>query len=229
MAPTKPVKPVITELPINHEFPMANGQYIGNEVKKELVFLHHTAGTTAKSAINWWNQTKDRVGVAFVIDRDGIIYQTFDPKDWAYHLGLKGDNDYVEKASIGIEIVSGGRLHLVDGKYIFYPLFPNLSGAREIPKEEVYEIEGGRWDGIWQKYTDAQVTSVIGLVKKLCTDFGIIIQPDFSEHTLEYNEDVFKKELHGLYSHSTVRKDKVDIFPQENLIKGLQSLISIPS
>lgn len=90
-------------------------QYIPERQEKDLVVLHHTVGGTARSTFEWW-QTGDReqrVATAYIIDRDGIIYEVFDPAHWAYHLGLKGAAGAHDKRSIGIELASEGGLREV--------------------------------------------------------------------------------------------------------------------
>src|SRR3972149_4662478 len=102
---------------INKTKRLNNLQYYPKANQKTMIFWHHTAGTTAQGAIDWWNQTPVAVGTAYLIDRDGTIFEVFDPKLWAYHLGVKNDDDYIEKNSIGIEIVAAGQLYLEkDGK-----------------------------------------------------------------------------------------------------------------
>ncbi|NJO59692.1 MAG: hypothetical protein HC836_15715 [Richelia sp. RM2_1_2] len=91
---------------------------------KKNIVLHHTAGwvvqkgTKDKASMNhvaWWNSrnneisdTQGRVSTAFSIDYHGNIYQHFDPKFWAYHLGLGRAKNYLDKQSIGIEITNEG-------------------------------------------------------------------------------------------------------------------------
>ena len=79
-------------------------QYYHDEYKKTQIYLHHTVSSTVDSTFNWWQQTSEPVGTAYIIDKDGAIYETFNPKYWYYHLGL-GVSKY-EKQSIGIELVN---------------------------------------------------------------------------------------------------------------------------
>lgn len=82
--------------------------YIPVETKKSLIVLHHTVGGSAKSTIDYWRSDPGRIATACVVERDGNIFEVFDPKFWAFHLGLKGTNGAVDKRSIGIEIASEG-------------------------------------------------------------------------------------------------------------------------
>ena len=104
---------------------LSNGQYLTQEYEKKSQFLHHTVSTNAMSAWRWWNSTPERVGTPFIIDRDGSIIECFDPKMWAFHLGIVGDDNWHEKHSINIELTSAGPLYYHNKEFRFYPLWPN--------------------------------------------------------------------------------------------------------
>lgn len=206
---------------INKTKKLQSTQYYATTEEKKQIFWHHTAGTTADGAISWWNQTPERVGTAYVIDRDGTIFELFNPSAWAYHLGVYakdgGDiHDLDEKQSIGIEIVSAGILHQDEkGNFVQYPLYPNKAGAHIIPHDEVWDMgENKEWRGsrFYQGYSDKQVESLIWLTKKLSEDYKISLPTDISK-IFGFNAEVIKDKTPGLWSHSTVRKDKSDAIP----------------
>ena len=86
-------------------------QYFQEAPKKKHIYLHHTVGGTARSSFEYWNGKTNKVATAYLVERDGTIYQVFDPKYWAWHLGLKSSNNTIaNKQSIGIEIASEGAL-----------------------------------------------------------------------------------------------------------------------
>lgn len=207
---------------------LLNAQFYGNVHEKKQIFLHHTAGTTADGAINWWNQTPEPVGTAYLIDRDGSIIEVFSPQCWAFHLGVTtkagGDpNNLDEKQSIGIELVAAGPVYADEtGKFVHYPLYPNKAAKNAIKQDEVWDMGEKGWRGAryYHTYTDKQIESMIWLVNKLCTDFKINLQPNVLS-MFEYNEQVVKDKTPGLWSHSTVRKDKQDIVPHPSLIEKL--------
>lgn len=214
------------ELVINRTKRLNNDQFYPQAIKKTQIFWHHTAGMNAAGAIAWWNQTPDHVGTAYVIDRDGTIYEVFDPKSWAYHLGIpakNGGDGMDDKDSIGIEIVSAGWVNAeVDGTFTFYPLFPNKAGAQKVKAEEVWDFgedETKWWRGhrYYHAYSEKQIDSLLNLTKKLAADFGILIQDDLSEF-YEYNKDVITKHTPGLWSHSTVLMEKSDIIPHNDFM-----------
>lgn len=214
-------------LSINKSKALKKVQYYPTVDKKDSIFIHHTAGTSAQGALSWWDQTPDVVGTAYVIERDGTIYEAFDPSFYAYHLGIKDDDNYMEKHSIGIEIVSAGQLYKeADGKYYFYPLYPSKNGAKVIPESEVWAVD---WRGYkhYHAYTDKQIESTINLIKHLCQKFGIKIQSNL-EKFWEYNPEIYKKHITGLWSHSSVRSDKNDIIPHLPFIQKLISSLGQP-
>lgn len=198
-----------------------NLQYYPQVKNKIMIFWHHTAGTSADGAISWWNQTPEKVGTAYVIDRDGKIIETFEPNRWAYHLGVKGDDDVADKDSIGIELVAVGQLYKEGAEFVFYPLFPSKVGRKVIPTNEVAILDTP-WKGFkyYQKYTDKQIESLIWLTKKLQKDFNIPTQVDF-KNFFEYNKDVITAGIHtpGIWSHTTVRQDKNDVVPYPEFLK----------
>lgn len=215
---------------INRSKRLKGNQYYPVSHEKDCVFLHHTVGTTADGAIHWWNQTPSHVGTAYVIDRDGTIYECFDPCLWAYHLGIKGDTNNMERKSIGIEIVSAGQLYKANKDFIFYPIWPQKKPFTIIPPEEVTTIEKG-WRGFnyFHKYTDEQIKSVCELLVHLEKSFKAInYQKEGLSKFYEFQPKLIDNYKSGLFSHSTVRKDKTDIFPQKNLIEAITKTLGNP-
>lgn len=220
-----PAKPKLSKsLEINKSLSLRNDQYYPGVEGKEAIFLHHTSGLTARGAFDWWNQTPEHVGVPYIIDRDGTIYEVFPPNRWSFHLGIKGDDDYMEKRSIGIEIVSAGGLQAVEKKNIFYPHWPLTIQPKEISKDEV-EILDKAWREfkIFQIYTEEQINSLSLLIPFLIEQFNMPI-PKVNKDFYEYNDKIIRDHIPGIWSHSSVRKDKSDIFPYEPLLDMLMGL-----
>lgn len=201
---------------------LSKNQYYESEYKKKHIFLHHTAGGSAQGAINWWNSAPDHVSTAYIIDRAGRVFECFPPQYWAYALGLKGGTE-IEKASIQIELVAWGSLLERNGKFYTYT-------KEEVPE---CEVEDFSWmsDGLWrgkryyQGYTDEQIDSLGFLLQKLIKDFKIELQPlHFLKYVQNYRPTWQKNPQSGIWSHSTVRKDKSDIIPQKSLTNLLINL-----
>ncbi|MBI1837754.1 MAG: N-acetylmuramoyl-L-alanine amidase [Flavobacteriia bacterium] len=74
--------------------PLDKTQYFQEKYTKRQIVLHHTASSgNAQNVIAGWNKNAERVGVAFVIDREGIIHQAFNSAHWAHHLGTHEVNN----------------------------------------------------------------------------------------------------------------------------------------
>lgn len=213
---------------------LTDDQYLKQETPKKQIYLHHTAGNS--SAINtakYWQGTQDRVATAFIIagnvknsanEKDGDIIQCFGSKYWAYHLGLKQEiftangipYQSLDKISIGIEVCNWGQLtKQADGT------FKNYVGGI-VPKEEAFELDtpfkGYKY---FHNYTDAQIASLKDLLIYLCDKFSI---------NKTFNPDIFditKRALageNGIYTHNSVRHDKVDIYPHPKMIEMIKTL-----
>ena len=121
----------------------------------------------------------------------------------------------MDKISIGIEICNWGQLTLKDGKFYNYV-------NREVPADEVCELatpyKGYKY---YHNYTDAQIQSTKELLLLWKEKYNI---------PLTYNEDIWDitpralKGEAGVFTHNSVRKDKVDIYPHPKMIEMLKSL-----
>lgn len=204
--PSAMTEPVIKKLPLKPE------QYYQVAYPKKHIFLHHSAGGSAASSIAHWASNPDHIATAFVIDRDGTIYETFDPKYWAYHLGVRG-NSIIERSSIGIEICSYGALD---------PATLETYTGKVIPVEKTVKLDTPfRNYRVWEKYTAEQIASLSKLLPYLLDRFKIPMQPDRKEFWEHRNPATL---LPGVWSHSTVRLDKIDIFPQRELVELIMGL-----
>ena len=194
---------------------LSNTQYYEKGYPKKYIFLHHTSGRSVGDAISWWNSKPDHVSTAFIIGRDGKIFKCFDPKYWAYALGLKGGTA-IEKASIQIELVAWGKVARKNEKFVSYV-------GTTIPNDEVVEFKDMfRESYHYHKYTDEQLEALRVLLPKLVNDFGIKVQP--LTNFWHYDKNWLSNPKEGIWSHSTVRSDKSDIMPQKELITLLYSL-----
>jgi N-acetyl-anhydromuramyl-L-alanine amidase AmpD len=190
------------------KLPLKANQYHKGIYDKKVIILHHTAGGSALSSIAWWAKDPRPVATPYIIDRDGIIYECFDPKYWAYHIGAGVLS--LEQQSIGIELANYGSLTLKDGKYTTYV------GSR-ISKEKVIELPAPfRGSKYWEAYTPKQIAALKELLQYLVKKFKIEKQPD-TKNFYEYRNPKTIKA--GIYSHTSARRDKKDIFPQPDLLK----------
>jgi hypothetical protein len=206
-----------------------DSQYFREEFEKTQIFLHHTAGNpSGQGTFEWWASNPERIGTCVAISgkgyNDGEIVQGFSSKYWAYHLGLKTQiftahglpYRAIDKFSIGIEICNWGQLtKKADGKYYNY-----VNGV--VPADEVIELATPfKGYTYFHNYTDAQIQSVKDL---------LLLWKDKYNIPLKYNEDIWDvtsralKGEPGVYTHNSVRTDKVDIYPHPKMIAMLKSL-----
>lgn len=214
-----------------YNFPQT--QYIPNETQKVQIYLHHTAGNANASATyKDWETNKERIATCIVIAgkpkkfetfKDGEIIQGYSSKYWAYHLGLKESVFHnfnipyksLDKNSIGLEICSWGQLTYKEGKFYTW-------AKKVIPSEDVIELSTPfRGFKYFHNYTDAQIQSVKELLVYWKQRWNI---------PLTYNDDIWDvtpralRGEAGVYTHNSVRYDKVDIYPHPKIIEMLKSL-----
>jgi hypothetical protein len=212
---------------IQVDFPF--NQYIREEHPKSQVYLHHTAGgPNGVGTFGWWASNKERVATCVSISGigkgcvDGQIVQGFSSKFWAYHLGLKKSvfssrkipYTQLDKISIGIEICNWGNLRETNGKFYNYVGREMTNGIIKLDKP----YKGFTY---FHDYTDAQIESVQQLLLLWNKRYGI---------PLDYNEDIWDissralKGEPGIYTHNSVIKGKIDIYPHPRMIEMLKSL-----
>jgi len=188
--------------PVN--FPAKN--YFTALQRKTQIVLHHTAGGSAMSAINWWktrNDGKGTIATPYVIERDGTIYQLFNAFAWAHHLGVSGKPNLC-RFSIGIELVCWGAIAESD------------IGKRVAVNEAVdYGFAGFKGSRFFQNYTAAQLESVSLLLPILSTFAGIPLV--YGENKLFSLSPDALAGVPGLYTHVSYRQDKSDLHPQQEL------------
>ncbi len=195
---------------------LKDDQYFKEKQLKNQIVLHHTAGSgNAENVIYGWNFNPEKVGTAYVIDSAGMVNLAFDPQYWAYHIGLKTNNNLnLNKHSIGIEVCNWGQLLKKGDKYFNYI-------NKEVPENEVVQISKFRGFEYYHKYNDLQIESLRKLLLELCAKFSI---------SKEYNSDMWDISQNalngkqGIYTHVSYRTDKNDMSPQFNLIEMLKNL-----
>lgn len=203
---------------------MPDNQYIKQITPKTQIYIHFTAGwPSAKNTIHYWNSDEVRVATSYVIDGNtGIPYEVFHPDYWAYHLGVKGTNGKLDKTSLGIEICAFGPL-LKKGQDFY--AWPNKYTTAKVDAKDVYTLDTPfRGYTYYFKYTDAQLENVEKLLRLLITRYKIPVQKSFDMKWLDYNQDVIKNILPGIWSHTSVRKDKFDTYPDQRLFDILNKL-----
>lgn len=191
--------------------------YFAQKFPKDLIMLHFTAGSSARSAYDSWRSTPSKVATAYLVDTDGSIYECFPPEYWAYHLGVAGaaSADWKhDKRSIGIEIANAGplRLDANDGQQLNW--WPNNFKTKFCTTEETAKYVKAPYRGFayFASFPPVQCDAVVGLVDQLCSAFSIprALPPEVKRTAFDIE---FFESFRGIASHQNFRRDKLDIGP----------------
>jgi N-acetyl-anhydromuramyl-L-alanine amidase AmpD len=193
----------------NRSLALTEADYVATVTAKDLIVLHFTAGEKAKGACETWRQDPRRIATAYIVDPDGTVFEMFDPKYWASHLGVSGGAAH-DRRSIGIEIANVG------------PLTPSADNSAlnwwvgqrycSLDEASMYRKQTYRGFDYYAAYPPTQMSAVAGLVKHLVERFSIppVLPPAAKRH--EYDAAFFAS-FKGIATHANFRKDKFDVGP----------------
>jgi hypothetical protein len=196
------------------------------------LFLHHTAGGHDPYAVvkMWNNDTRGRIGTEFVMggqsvfnnndEFDGVIVQAFPEGAYAWHLGENG-SQYMHTNSVGIETCNFGPIK--DGK--------TYTGQKANQDQIVTLDKEFRGYKTWHRYSDQQILKLKELILFIANRDNIDIRKGLIEQIrkngvggFDFNSDAYYGKVKGMWTHTNTRKDKTDMFPQQELIDMLLSL-----
>ena len=199
--------------------------------KPEYIFLHHTAGwhNPFKTVDHWARDNRGRVATEFLLggqsikgndDRyDGVLVQCTPEGGWGWHLGT--GKSHMHKNSVGIEVNNFGWIK--DGK--------TYAGTVAAESQLVTLAKPFRGYKTWHRYSDKQITVLRDWLIWIADRDGIDVREglpalvkSIGADAFEYIEEVRAGKLKGVWTHTNVRKDKVDMFPQPELMDMLVSL-----
>jgi len=220
---------------IIHRHYLPKGEYINGPIKNEYIFLHHTAGNANpyRCIDHWGRDTRGRVATEFVLggvnhrngndEYDGVMVQAFPEGAQGWHLGKTGSG-FMNRHSVGLEICSMGYLDSKTKKtYVG-------STCHESQICELPEHFKGRLH--WHKYSDAQIKETEKWIRYVGERDGIDIRLGLKQYIkkygptkgFEFQEDAYYGKVKGLLTHTNVRKDKWDCFPQPEFVDMIMSL-----
>ena len=226
-------KTYITEngLIVNRHF-LPPGEYKSGPTNKEYVFLHHTAGwhNPFKTIDNWGRDSRGAVATEFVLggpsvkgndDRyDGIMLQAFPEGGYGWHLGKNG-SQHMHTHSVGVEVNNFG--YIIDGK--------TYAGTTAHESQIVKLAKPFRGHSLWHRYSDAQIDAmrlwILWIAERDNIDVRAGLPALIKEKgadAFEFNEDAYYGKVKGTWTHTNTRKDKVDMFPQQEFMDMLISL-----
>jgi len=218
------------------KYHLPEGEYIRKATPKKWIMLHHTAGrhNPYKCIDHWARDSRGRVGTNYVIggvsadgkktEHDGKVLRAIDDEYFGWHIG-RGGEYIIKEQSISIEICSAGGLKKKDdGKW--YTWFGEVVDESQVcvlkKKFRGYQA--------FQKYTPEQLKSLEALLKFLSKKHGISLKEGMQElmkegvNAFEINKDICNAEIKGLISHTNIRRDKSDVFPQQELVEIIKNL-----
>jgi len=202
---------------------------------------------------DWARDNRGRVGTEFVIGGqsvngndakyDGVIVRAIPEGGYGWHLGI-GNNE-LHRNSIGIEICSMG--YLTKGGYwtrvtrngetkrVFIKKNPEsfytYTGV-EAHKSQILILEEPFLGHIaWHKFSDKQISSVQNVLELIEKRDGIDIKKGLPEMIKKEGWKAFAnrnlrfiERNYGVYSHTNASVQKLDVFPQPELIELLTTL-----
>lgn len=210
---------------------LPKGEYLTGPTKKEWLFLHHTAGweNPHNTISAWARDNRGAIATEFVLGGpkitngdvtwDGEVVQAFPTGGYGWHLGT--GNNIMHRNSVGIEVCNFGWIK--DGK-----TYVNTVANTEQIVTLAKPFRGHR---TWHKYSDKQIESLRQLILFIANRDNIDVKKGLPELIHKHGADAFDffdvkfvERNKGLWNHTNVRKDKVDMFPQQELIDMLLSL-----
>lgn len=180
-------------------------------IKKQKVVIHGTAGMGPASDIGELSKPNNHVSVAYVVARDGTIYQIFPDDGWAYHLGSTSSapNSIWSQKTVAIEVcnILGLKESQEDHEILLDTYNKPYCKKSDTQFYQVCDYRGFKY---FASFTDAQYTSVNSLVVNICKKFAI----PFSKLPIGHEYEWYSKVPDSsIFTHTNVRKDKIDMSP----------------
>ena len=216
---------------VNRHF-LPEGEYKNGPTNKEYLFLHHTAGWHNPFNVidQWGRDSRGAVATEFVLggpsvkgnndEFDGVMVQAFPEGGYGWHLGKNG-SQHMHTHSVGIEVCNFGWIK--DGK--------TYAGTKVAESQLVELDKPFRGFKTWHKYSDDQIEALEKWIRWIGERDGIDIRAglpalvkDKGADAFEFNEDAYYGKVKGIWTHTNTRKDKFDMFPQQELLDMLMSL-----
>lgn len=143
----------------------------GNKYVPQYLIMHYTEATTAASTIGWFQEPSAKVSSHLLIDVDGAITQFVPFNVIAWHAGDSSWDGLVSlnRYSIGIELVNGGRLSKVGDHWICETDGIIIPANEVLIAQHKYET----FKSAWQSYPQAQINTAIAIAKVLADYYSL--------------------------------------------------------
>jgi N-acetylmuramoyl-L-alanine amidase len=207
-----------------------SGYYYDEKFTKEKIVLHFTVGHIKGDIYSLSNKSRGHVSTAFVLGRNGTIYQLHSSAAWSYHLGRNalGGNGEQSKVGIGIEISNYGPLikkgnnletvYSSDTRKDVYCTMDDTEQYIKLPQK----FRGYQY---YTAFTNEQYHNLILLLRYLTKTYDI--PRKFVNESSRYETtSAGSANFEGICSHVNFRTDKIDIGPAfdwDRVIAGVTS------
>ena len=212
---------------------LPSGEYKSGPTNKEYLFLHHTAGwQNPYNCVDQWSRdTRGSIATEFVMGgqsvkgnddkHDGRILQCIPEGGYGWHLGKNG-SQYMHEHSVGIEVCNFG--YIDNGK--------TYAGTIAHESQIVTLGEAFRGHKTWHRYSNKQIENLrlwtLFIAERDNIDVRSGLQTWIKEYgvmsAFDFQEDAYYGKVKGLITHTNTRKDKTDMFPQQELVDMIISL-----
>ena len=223
-------------------------EYLAGPTDKEYLFLHHTAGGHNPYQVvdMWAKDTRGRIATEFVLggpacngkndQYDGEIVKCIPDGGYGWHLGDNGSL-HMHKCSVGIEVCNYG--YVTKGGYRKGKTwvakdankFYNYGGGEVIESHVTTLGKSFRGHKTWHRYSDTQLEVLKDLILFIANRDSIDVRKGLIEEIrkngaggFEFNENAYYGRVKGIWTHTNTRRDKVDMFPQQELMDMLLSI-----
>ena len=211
---------------------LPKGEYKEGPTDKEYLFLHHTAGwhNPYKCIDQWGRDTRGSIATEFVLggpsikgndfEYDGKMLQAFPDGGYGWHLGKNG-SQHMHTHSVGLEICNFG--YIENGK--------TYAGTKADSSQIVRLAKPFRGHQEWHRYSNTQIEATRKLILHIAERDNIDVRDGLIRtikekgvDAFEFNESAYYGKVKGMWTHTNTRKDKTDLFPQQELIDMLLSI-----
>ena len=204
---------------------------------KKAIIIHHTAGYigAAGDIKRWREKFSFPIATHYIIERSGFSEHVFLDEYWSNHTGV---NTTLSKGTLSLELTNIGYLtKMNDGRY--RDAYGNIKTAEQFggisspytlnSNNQVVKADSYRNRQYFQEYTDEQLEALRVVLQGWNQKFGIPLGFNFSNFN-----DIFpargkvssnaKSLIPGIYTHNSIRTDKLDVSPTKKMLEFLKTL-----
>lgn len=175
----------LTTTAANEKITISKSNNVRDLIDPDYLIIHYTATDTAKSAVDWFMNTKnnpDKIAAHIVIDVDGTITQLIPFDHRANHAGTSTWDgvDNMNYHSIGIEVVNPGFVEkLANGTFKRSvvggsKVYPAADANQFVKIDHKHKFWTDKDNHYWRIYPEAQLQALYKLSKVLFDEYHLI-------------------------------------------------------